>query len=919
MFDFIAHYGMLERSGRYPWGSGENPYQRLQDFQSTIAKLRDDGLTENEIAEFYKISTTQLRARTTIARNELAKMNIARVLQLKDKGYSNVAIGQHLGMPESTVRNMLKPAYQARVEKMDAAADLLRKEVDTKGFIDIGGGVEHYLGMSSTKKDAVVAQLREQGYKLYYIKTTQVGTGKPTTVKVLAREDVPYGEVSANKDKIAMPGIYTENNELKQIEPPRSISSSRVQVKYAEDGGIDRDGLIELRRGVPELSMKDANYCQVRIQLDDPSGPCYLKGMAIYADDLPPGVDIRVNSNRHRGTPMFDPNDSEHSVAKKLKSDPENPFGASIKQDEDLIRAQRHYIDENGKEQLSALNIVNEEGDWGNWSKSLASQMLSKQSPGLAKRQLALAYRAQEEEFNEIMQLTNPTVQKYLLQKFADGCDSDATHLKAAALPGQASHVILPFNSVKDGEIYAPNLENGTQVALIRYPHGGKFEIPLLTVNNNNQEAKKIISGSSDAVGINSHTAGILSGADFDGDTCLVIPNNHGLVAGRNAEILSSSLGKLKDFDPKERYPYHEGMKVMTKRAKALEMGNVSNLITDMTIKGADNDELARAVRHSMVVIDAEKHKLDYVQSYKDNGIAELKKKYQGVNDRGQLKGASTLISRSTSTEYVPERKEGKTIVDPETGKKKLLKWDPETGEKYYIETGRTITRKNKKTGEWEDTGEIATQKISKMEKAKDAYELSSGTLMESIYADHANRLKALANKARHTIDQLGDIPYSPSAKNTYADVVAGMVADLNEAEKNRPLERRAQLLANSKIRLYKQEHPGLDDDSYKKFRNRALKDARRVVGSGKHNIPMTAKRWEAIQAGAITKSRLLLILSNCDLDQVKQFAMPRRDRLISDGKLALAKNMQANGHSISDIADALGVSPSTLRSAMNG
>ena len=48
-------------------------------------------------------------------------------------------------------------------------------------------------------------------------------------------------------------------------------------------------------------------------------------------------------------------------------------------------------------------------------------------------------------------------------------------------------------------------------------------------------------------------------------------------------------------------------------------MGDVSNLITDMTIKGANNDELARAVRHSMVVIDSEKHNLDVKASARDN------------------------------------------------------------------------------------------------------------------------------------------------------------------------------------------------------------------------------------------------------------------------------------------------------------
>ena len=98
-------------------------------------------------------------------------------------------------------------------------------------------------------------------------------------------------------------------------------------------------------------------------------------------------------------------------------------------------------------------------------------------------------------------------------------------------------------------------------------------------------------------------------------------------------------------------------------------MGKVSNLITDMTIMGAPNDEIARAVKHSMVVIDAEKHKLDYKASAINNGIPALYKKYQG-NAGGS---AATLISRATSDKKVPVREARKPQdggpIDPKTGK----------------------------------------------------------------------------------------------------------------------------------------------------------------------------------------------------------------------------------------------------------
>lgn len=38
--EMLMHYGMPRRSGRYPWGSGDNPYQHSGDFLSRVEELK---------------------------------------------------------------------------------------------------------------------------------------------------------------------------------------------------------------------------------------------------------------------------------------------------------------------------------------------------------------------------------------------------------------------------------------------------------------------------------------------------------------------------------------------------------------------------------------------------------------------------------------------------------------------------------------------------------------------------------------------------------------------------------------------------------------------------------------------------------------------------------------------------------------
>ena len=869
--DYIAHYGTPRHSGRYPWGSGgDDVGQRNRDFLNYVADLKRQGMTEAEIARGIGLdSTTKLRAAKSIAKNAQKQADIFQAQRLKDKGLSNVAIGERMGINESSVRALLAPGQKDKADILDSTANVLKDQVANKKYIDVGAGVELHMGVSRTKLNTAVAVLEEQGYKVHYLKVEQLGTGKQTTMKVLTKDDVSYSEVFKNRDSVQQITDYSQDGGRTYLglKPPQAVSSKRVGIRYAEEGGTNADGVIYVRPGVKDLSLGESHYAQVRISVD---GTHYLKGMAMYKDDLPDGVDLVFNTNKSNTGNKLD-------AMKKLKDDPDNPFGAVISR------------------QSGAMNIVNEEGNWSNWSKSLSSQMLSKQSPNLARTQLDMTYSKKKAEFDEISQLTNPAVKKRLLESFADDADSSAVHLKAAALPRQGSHVILPIESMKPTEIYAPNYRDGERVALIRYPHGGKFEIPELTVNNRQPEAKKLLGNAADAVGINHKVAERLSGADFDGDTVLVIPNNSGKVKSEPA------LEGLKNFDPM-KYKLPDDAPRMSPRTKQVEMGKVSNLITDMTIRGANNAELARAVRHSMVVIDAEKHHLDYKESARVNNIAQLKAKYQG----GARGGASTLISNSgaSSTIKVPEfkprsAKEGGPI-------------DKATGEKIFVKTGSTYTDKSGKV-----TPHLS--EVTKLGYTKNAHDLSSGTPIEKIYADHSNRLKALANEARKVQVNTKSTPYSPSAKTAYSNEVGSLNAKLNLALRNAPLERQAQVLANATYSAKKRANPDMDPAEIKKIKAQALAEARSRTGAKKAQIQITENEWAAIQAGAISTNKLSQILQNADLDQVKKLATPKSELLMSSAKTNRAKAMLSSGYTQAEVADALGVSLTTLKKGLSG
>lgn len=897
---YLSHYGTPRKSGRYPWGSGEAPNLRGRDFLGMYKDLKAQGLSDKEIYQGLGISSTQFRARRSIALAEAKQDMIHEALKLQEKQMSGAAAARQMGIPESTYRNLVKEGALDKARIHNVTADMLQAEVDAHGGpIYIGAGVENYLKISREKLMSSVGLLQEKGYTRHVVPVPQIGTGHDTDALTLCPPGWTQKDAwaaQANIKQIARVSEDGGRHWSPPVPPPISIDPKRVEVAYSEKdskgneiGGGRADGVIYVREGVKDLSMGENRYGQVRIKVGDGH---YLKGMAMYRDDLPPGVDLLFNTSKTREDARKSAekqglSDIKLGAMKPLENNKTLPFGA-------VTRPLWIDGDDPKKARVeSALNMVNEAGDWHKWNRNISAQALSKQPHSLAKQQLKAAYDARKDDYDQIMALTNPVVKKKLLEKFAESTDAAAVHLKAAALERQNWRVILPLDKLREGEVYAPGYKNGETVVLIRYPHGGTFEIPELRVNNRNPQGKALIRDSMDAIGIHHSVAERLSGADFDGDTVMIVPNND------NKLKHSSPLKDLKGFDPRALYRLPDDAPWLKPRDKQKLMGEVSNLITDMSIRGANQSELARAVKHSMVVIDAEKHHLDYKRSARDNAIAALKQQYQPkVEDptTGRMKGgASTLISRAGSPDYRPDLK----IANKEEGGP----WDAE-GRVVRVPSGK----KNHK-------GELKITPYKKLSLVDDAHDLSSGHPVEKIYADHSNALKALANQARRSYMATPKMDRISNAAKTYHKEVASLRDKLDTSQKNAPLELQAQVIANS---IYKQlihDNPNLEAGTKKKMRYAAQEEARQRMGANKkkREIEITPKEWEAIQAGAIANDMLDKILKNTDLVQVRKYATPRPERVMDAHMTRRAAEMLARNATRAEVAEALGVSVSTL------
>lgn len=988
--DTLVQYGMPRRSGRYPWGSGEDPYQhttfgskvrhpgkgtgtakegseldipegadeatrkklfeewtktyspyqRSKAFHALYNELHNKGITDKEMSEAWGISINAIKAKRAISSEQERTESIAQAVRLRNQGLGFTAIAQKMGLDksqESKVRAWLKkadedsrPTYLKTAERLE---DIMKEK---GGYLDVSKGTELEMGITDNHLNIATEILKEKGYGVYTIPIKQVtNPGQYTNTTVIAPKGVTKNDIYHNIDKINSVQDYDPDDSYTPLEYPKAIDRNRVAVRYDEEGGTERDGMIFIRPGNADLSLGSSAYAQVRILVKDcdisPESQAagekttrYIKGMAVYSNDAfkdqPDGIDIIVNSNKSIKK-------GDEAAFKNIKSDVDidKVFGAKVKKD-----GQYHYVDDDGNDQLGLINKVNEEGDWERWSKSLPTQFLSKQPEALIKKQLDITYADFVDEYDTIKNLTNPVVRQKELEQFASTCDTNSVDLAAAALPHQQSHVLIPVPSMKDNEIYAPNYKDGQEVILVRYPHEGIYQIPRLKVNNKNKEAIEILGKAPvDAVAINQHVASILSGADFDGDTVSVIPVND-RVKIKNKEPIP----ELQNFDPSACYPLPPGKKPISKGHQQTLMGVVSNLITDMTLQGAPDDELVRATKHAMCVIDSVKHKLDVNQSYKENGIEELKQKWQMHAD-GTYGGASTLISRASASTHINEREIAK--FDEDGTSHKAYKPNADTGEWEYRETGRTILKpvmvKDKVTGEkvkkLDADGNVVykevkvTQKSTKMADVKDAHELSSGTMKEEMYADYANKLKAMANDARREALAVEMPKKNPLAEAKYINEVQSLNNKLEESMKNAPRERRAQIIANVSMREILANNPGMEKDDIKKTSQAQLNKARAKVGANKKKvaIDISDKEWEAIQNNAISPSKLRSILDNTDSARLKKLAMPKKEgnALTTAQQNRLMTMINSGNYTTQEIAERMGVSTSTIAQYKKG
>ena len=249
--DELMHYGTPRHSGRYPWGSGENPYQRNKDFMARYSELHKKGLTDAEIAKEMGVinprtgqpSSTLLKQKRSAATNALRLEDIKRAEKLRDKGYGNTEIARLMStngreVIESTVRNWLKGTAKERAAAAKETADVLKKLVDTKGYIDVGTGVELEMGITETKKKEALEILKEKKKGNYcVIQIDENYKPAPIEHKEVFGVTFEQGRNELVIDDSLLENIVTKNKDLPQ-EAKDDLKIALITLKYTQSNSV---------------------------------------------------------------------------------------------------------------------------------------------------------------------------------------------------------------------------------------------------------------------------------------------------------------------------------------------------------------------------------------------------------------------------------------------------------------------------------------------------------------------------------------------------------------------------------------------------------------------------------------------------------------------------------------------------------
>src|SRR4029077_18452067 len=136
------------------------------------------------------------------------------------------------------------------------------------------------------------------------------------------------------------------------------------------------------RPGVDDVSIGGSKYAQVRVAVGKDH---FLKGMAMYKNDLPPGVDVQFYTNKSDTGNKLDAMKENVKDPAYIEGGP-HPMMKSVK---------RQILSDPGtpnERVTSAMNVVNEEGNWEDWAHNMSAQMLSEQGPVLARSVLNMTY-----------------------------------------------------------------------------------------------------------------------------------------------------------------------------------------------------------------------------------------------------------------------------------------------------------------------------------------------------------------------------------------------------------------------------------------------------------------------------------------------------------------------------------------------